>query len=276
MSPSPTPVSRIVGPATAPWVPAPAQGLGAIAASPSSGLLSLRDKAKSRALCTNTQGDAMVMDGRSVGPAVGASPCSGRMGGVACGLSPQHLALLPSCFRRAIGNTSPAASTVPVGQYCTRQRRVGEPMRQTQLHCQGLGCPATSLAQGDPLSSSAISAHAELLTEGAASSQGSRAQVPMHGGAPSHPPLRRRPFRAGEALAAGPGAGWVQWARTPPGGVLPHARSPLPPALGHKSAWPWVLVRSLPPAGAPHLPAGSLSPGVLSAAGVPLISAVTF
>lgn len=102
------------------------------------------------------------------------------------------------------------------------------------------------------------------------------------GGAPSHPPLSRsplgprRPSGAGEVPAAGPGAGWVLWACAPPGVILPHDHGPLPPALGHKSAWPWVLVRSPPPAGAPHLPAGSLSPGVLSAAGVPLISTVTF
>lgn len=140
----------------------------------------------------------------------------------------------------------------------------------------GAWLPTVSPAQGHWLSSSAVSAHAELPAAGAASSQGPQAWGPMHGGTSSHPRLWRRPLGAGEAPAAGPSAGWVRWARTPPGGVLPRARGPLPPAPGRKSAWPWVLVRSPPPAGAPHLPARSLSHGALSAAGVPLISAVTF
>ena len=136
MSLSPTREPGIVGPATLRWVPA--QGLGAVAASPLAGPSSLWDKAKSGALCTNTQGDAAVMDGRSVGPAAGASPRSSRMGGVACGLLPPRLALLPSCFRRAIGNPSPAASAVPTGQDRTRQWRVGEPICGRRLHCRGL------------------------------------------------------------------------------------------------------------------------------------------
>lgn len=87
-----------------------------------------------------------------------------------CSLSPQRPALLPLCSHRAIGKPSPMAGTVPRGKH-----------RANTHPLPAVGC-----------SSSAASAHAELLTMGAVSSQGPETWGLTLGGASSHPPLQRR------------------------------------------------------------------------------------